>query len=116
MKIIPIESNKSFKFHGRRVQSEPERPLNQEPSGSNDELGELLTVLTGLGLTAWLPTLVWCVVAQDSAPAYLVGSSEIIGAIIGVWLYQSGPPNRASCVPATTVARAEPVVSARIAA
>lgn len=118
MKVVPITTNKSFTFHGPRAeQSAPEGSFNKElegsankgPKGLLNEVPDWLIVLAGLGLTAWLPTLVWSLIINHNLPIYLIGSSEMLGSLIGYLFYGASWPALISCVPVTSMPAAPSV-------
>jgi hypothetical protein len=103
MKVIAITSSKTFKFSGPRAnQEEPERPHDQPTDNETKTIFDLAVLLGGLAVTAWLPTLIWCLVLDHPLPAYLISSSEIFGAMLGALFYAAAAPTALSCVPVTS--------------
>jgi presenilin-like A22 family membrane protease len=64
-----------------------------------EEVPEGAVVLTGLALTAWLPTIMWCSALNQTLPLDLIALSELLGGMIGLALYHSPPSSLPPCVP-----------------
>lgn len=60
---------------------------------------EGVVLLTGLALTAWLPTILWCSALQENTPLYLIAATELVSVFIGLVLHQSPPRRPPACVP-----------------
>jgi hypothetical protein len=81
--ILKFQRKTSFKFAAPRA--------NEAPEG--------VVLLSGLVLTVWLPTILWCSVLNELLPLTLIAVTELIGGIVGLALYTNPPLEPPRCVP-----------------
>lgn len=85
MKVLKFRRKTSFKFADPRA--------NEAPEG--------VGLLSGLALTVWLPTILWCSALNETLPLTLIAVTELIGGIVGLGLYTNPPLDPQPCVPLT---------------
>ncbi len=57
----------------------------------------------GAALTLWAPTLLYCYVIGQAAPFYLIASSQVLGALVGLLKFKRSSGGLTRCVPVNRV-------------
>jgi hypothetical protein len=86
------------------------RPLRRQtpfnfPAPRAEQWPEGIALLTGLALTAWLPTILWCAALNHNLPLDIIAVTQVIGGIVGLGLYVHPPANPPRCVPKSIVSQ-----------
>ena len=63
-------------------------------------------MLAGLALTAWMPTILWCITLNHNLPLDIVAVTELFGGVIGLSLHQYPPAGPPRCVPEKVISQA----------
>ncbi len=83
--VLKFRRKTSFKFAAPRAKEAPEG----------------VVLLSGLVLTVWLPTILWCSALNEIVPLTLIAVAELIGGMAGLGLYTNPPLDPPRCVPFT---------------
>jgi hypothetical protein len=81
----------------------PSEPDFEFSAPRADKVPEGAVMFAGLALTAWLPTIMWCLALNENSPIQIIMATQLAGAIVGLVRYQYPGPTPPRCVPMSKV-------------